>query len=408
MWSNLVQITGSKAPDWPTFTPTSQAALFAEVQIWIQALQDPTIWDHTSHLWLCHCLGFGMCVRKRGTDEWFLTLGHIEHLATLAWRVRLVKFAGHTFMVPLLPTSDFCDAYAWLVCADPDLWLAQPIRWVSPVGKFGLHRVVGQATSSSSSGASAPKRAKLASIAELPSECIGAAICVGDEVPVLTECANNAFAGFNEALLTRLLKFYGVDFAKGADLFDKIIAGAKQFGGMCGNDLVSALYRRVRPNPHTASHDDAFFESEILQGCFDASDVKQVQQYAESTKTAETKASSFEEKLRDYHRSCRPRSQAKAKASASVGRRLPKPAPGISQANAQAFLPPGGRLSKDAPNSRWLVVMRPHGTISRSWPCWGEVESLAKVCKWAWEHHTRLEGGACPHDWIQEARWQNS
>lgn len=404
---DLPKVSGrSSTPDWPTFTPTSQAALFAEVQVWLKALGDPSIWDGTSRLWLCHCMPLGFCVSMKGTDQWFLSLGHIEHVAVLGWRVRFEEVSGARFMIPVLPTGDLRDCYDWLVVVDAEQWLAQPIKWAAPCSKFHLHRFFGESSSGAASSASASTAApRLRSIVDLPAGCIGGAICIGGQVPVLVECANRAFDGFNEALLTRLLKLYSIELPKTADLFDKIMAGVKRFASRGDDDILAALYSRMRPNRHTASHDDAFFQSDIVQACFDASDVKLVQEFSENSKKSELAASSFQEKVVAYHRSRKPPSE-RPKAQKST--RLPKPQPGLSQADAQAYLPPGARMSRDVPNSRWLVVFKPHGTISRSWPCWGEIPALAKVCKWAWEHYSRLEQRECPHSWIAEARWQNS
>lgn len=36
----------------------------------------------------------------------------------------------------------------------------------------------------------------------------------------------------------------------------------------------------------------------------------------------------------------------------------------------------------------------------------GEIPSLAKVLKWAWEHYTRMEGHSCPHAWVAKTEWR--
>lgn len=159
----------------------------------------------------------------------------------------------------------------------------------------------------------------------------------------------------------------------------------------------------MQPSTHTASHDDAFFDSEAAKACFDASDLQQVDSFLESPKKCESKTPEFRAKVVDFARKTRPRRrEVKPKGQGSG------PKPNMTQAEAQAFLPPGARISKDVPNSRWLVVWRPYGTISRSWPCWGETASLAQVLKWAWEHAERVQGRRCPYDWVDSAQWRKS
>lgn len=274
----------------------------------------------------------------KGTDEWFLSLGHIEHVAVLGWRVRFVEAFGLRFMVPVLPSGDLREAYDWLVVVDAEKWLAQPIKWAAPASKLRGQRAIEGSSSSSASSSSGPSAALgLRSIVDLPDGCLGAVVCVGEPVSVLAECANKAFEGFNEALLTRLLKLYSVELPKGTDTFDKIIAGVKRFATRGDDDILVALYSRVRPNQHTASHDDAFFQSDIVQSCFDASDVKLVNEFSEGAKKSETAAVAFQEKVLAYHRSQAPSTKHKPEAKCV---RLPKPQPGLSQSDAQAYLPP--------------------------------------------------------------------
>lgn len=385
-----------KEPDWPTLSPLGQAVLYAEVQVWMQAADDPTVWDHLTDLWLSACLEVGMCVKKRATQEWFFSLGHIEHTAVLGWRARVVESGGSRFMVPVVASSasDIASSYAWLVVVDLGDWVCQPLRWVAPSFKFnlgsaGLSAGVGSASSSSAS----PARQGLA---EFRSECCGAAVCVGSEVPLVTALANIAFGNLNESLVTRLLKLAGVELKKGADFFEKLMAGMKKWSTLDDAGLALALYSRVQPSVHTTSHDDAFCSTDVAKGCFDASDMPQVDNFLESSKKCESKAPGFQAKVVDLVRKTRPRYREARNKPPSGG-----PRPDMSQAEAQVFLPVGARNSKDVPNSRWLVVWKPFGTISRSWPCWGDVNSLAQVLKWAWDHAEKM-GRKCPHEWIRQ------
>lgn len=207
--------------------------------------------------------------------------------------------------------------------------------------------------------------------------------------------------------MTRLLKHFELEFPKKADLFDKVMVGMRRWGTAAGEGKLEALYKRVNPAGQTGWHDNEFFSSEAVKGCFDASDLRQVEQFGESVKKSEHGSTSFEFKLVSFHRECAKR-EAGGRAKRPKFKRLPMPSHGVSQEEAQAFLPPGARLSRDVPNGRWLVVWKPFGSISRSWSFWGEIPSLAKVLKWAWEHYTRMEGHSCPHKWVAAAEWKNA
>ncbi len=66
------------------------------------------------------------------------------------------------------------------------------------------------------------------------------------------------------------------------------------------------------------------------------------------------------------------------------------------------YMPPTGRLYKVQAINYWTVVMKPEGTLSRSWNLYGEQRALGKCLRWCWEQATKMGAGECPWQWVKD------
>ena len=103
---------------------------------------------------------------------------------------------------------------------------------------------------------------------------------------------------------------------------------------------------------------------------------------------------------REEYRRAKPRAPQAARVKSAAKDKGPrkKPtaiSPTITEAEAQAMMPPGARLWKDEWNQRWQLAYKGTRIASRSFGLYGYTEAAKLVARAAWDYHT-LHGGEPP------------
>lgn len=150
--------------------------------------------------------------------------------------------------------------------------------------------------------------------------------------------------------------------------------------------------------------------------CFDRSDCEHVEKYAETMVEKKKKKNStshksmwqFTKVVSDARAKALARKQRTPRApkAASVSDRKINPQP-RDEEPAQRFVPPFAKVWKDMRENRWVVRLKPYGSLSRSWTVYGEIGAFGRCAAWSWHMNGMGGQGACPFPWVQEHEWRS-
>lgn len=208
--------TQSSQVSWPTFTPQSMAGPITE-QIAMNYCIRTNSWQSLSTAWLSSLFFPGILIQnKRRGSEWLFSLGAFGTSAALGWPVSIRSPPTGTEVMLQLPVT-FSDLQ-WVVCSDPEDWVAQEVRWLSP-----LH-------------AMARKRC------HETAQTIGTTD--GEPMPLTKLAAKTAFWNFTSAHLQRLAAHYEVPV--GHTLLSRISALVEHFLKPTPEEMLAILERRLQ------------------------------------------------------------------------------------------------------------------------------------------------------------------
>jgi hypothetical protein len=133
--ARLLDMAGPKPqPLWPTLTASSWLLLAADSVAWKAAMQEGR-WHEVSFTWLSGLMQEGTLVQRKGCGQQFLSLGEMGGTAALGWPVE--QGPGDTLRLKPIQQASGLE---WLVCFDPDDWLAQNVSVRSPLHRFATTR----------------------------------------------------------------------------------------------------------------------------------------------------------------------------------------------------------------------------------------------------------------------------
>ena len=398
----LKSVSGaSSKPAWTTLSPVSGIVQYADLAVWRDCLVSGA-WGQVNSSWLCHAMSCGMLVKRVGTSRFCWALGQYEHTAAIGWGTHEETIGGVRYYWPLCEKQGGECPYEWLICTNLKQWVCQPFVWRSPARQ--TDRTHAPATLASSGSSAGPPTTRF----------LCAAQAVGEPVPLLTACAMNAFKDFNELLFTRLCRVVGIPISSGSSFFEKLKLAMKHVvPSMSDEAMLELLHARCL---REETIDEGFFDIDEVKACYDPGDLREVEKAVETSR--DEVPQSFKDELvafgqevytsKAQHKSKKQRVKKELAVVSQLRRSVtPVEASQLTIDVARQCLPPSGaHICKDHVNNRWLVHHKPFGRLSRSWTCYGEVESYCRVACWAWQNHEAVTGETCPFEWIKVADWR--
>jgi hypothetical protein len=191
----LQQVVNKKAKtSWHSFSPATSVTLHCDLAV-EQYCKENNCFDLAPNCWLSYLLPQGKLIRRAGTKEWALSLGHYGN-AGLTWPLEQVTASMWRPATKVTPTM-----VRWAVVLDLEHWEGMDVRWRSP-----MHAHLG-----GKAGRGAKK--------VVPGICLEA---VGKAVPILKLMASGCFCGIPEAGLAKLIKHMGYEMPPSPSLFTKL------------------------------------------------------------------------------------------------------------------------------------------------------------------------------------------
>ena len=191
----LKTVVGTASPDWVSFSPLSQAQQFSDMALFRHCQQTPADWDRCDMSWLCSLASCGMLVRHVDRpDNWYWSLGSIEAGTAIGWETDVQKIGGVQLFFPRHAPVPGEKPYTWLCILSESEWLAQPVKWVSPMHVLAVSSARSRSTASASSGGAAAPKLPLCAAAD------------GEPIPLLQAAALTSFKGLTETLVRELAK----------------------------------------------------------------------------------------------------------------------------------------------------------------------------------------------------------
>ena len=385
---------------------------------------------HQNIIWLSVLLHEGIFFRPPDVDKWFMSLGPVQGTATLGWPCDVQISGGVTFVSPSGSVHSFADL-SWFVLTDPSNWKALDASWVSPAKAQLL------------SGGIAQTSIKAAAR--------------GGEKSLMEVCAAKAFFRLGLLAVRALCGDQGVTNIGGESLFSHLKALVQHVLGCTDEECMAILEQRLAAP--TSQYSDLLKDDAVAE-CLGDGDQAIYKAYVEADpEHAEFSAGGFHHDRGDFRSEYKAKRQSLAKnavrssSASSTGtdvamlgaaaggptglalaagsgrgkgrgkgrgmlkkgteapeapqekvrlRAIPWPT-SLTHDFAMSLLPPRGRISQDAANNRWLGELRPHGTVSRSWPLYGESQALVLVASQLWAWHSAATGDDCPWQDMLEA-----
>ncbi len=355
-WKALVT---KEKPSWPSWTAQSGQVLFPEMALMLQCKKEND-WQRASTAWLSILLEPGTIVQDPRSHKWFLSLGHVSAKAAMAWPLEL--HCIRTKRAFRLCTTTTLQDLHWLLVTNIDEWQAWDHDWCSPVGL-------------------AARVAHKGALQE-------GLLCMvrGEPKPLLRLAAEKAFWRLPFIPIRKLCQHFAVQAEDGQDLFSCLLALMSLCLPEASEEKLLDLLEARLVNPHFTSSE--FLTDPVLSDVFDDDDNKLLQSFFDEEKAKKQVATDFHTHFlekRGAGKNRKPR-----------GKTVKWPA-NLTRDFAKSHAPPGGQIQKDTFNNSWQGSYQPYGTFSRSWPLYGEKESLKQVLTQLWIWHKRSKGEDCPY-----------
>lgn len=358
--------SSSSTAAWPSFTAQTSACLYAELAVMMECHreQNAALADSS---WLSGLLEPGIVVRRLGSDQLFMSLGPIQGHAALGWPCKRFVQGVETWF-ELKPDATRSDL-TWLVVTSLPQWRAFATEWSSPLFQQLYAKKDGRCIT------------------------LRARSC---EKELLTVAANMAFWKLQLPFMKRLYGYLQADGVAGETLFAYVHAlVAHVLPDLDAQEIAEILEARLMQRKFAKSE---LLQEQCVADVFEADKESNIlEKHLEYSRPAAMEFEEFHSALVKMRAKAGAKTGGKAKAAAKAARPKKVAWPtSLTQAYANSLAPPGCHISKDGANQRWLGCMRPHGTISRSWPLYGERVALSLVLSSLWTWHRQLTGAECP------------
>ena len=191
----LKTVVGTASPDWVSFSPLSQAQQFSDMALFRHCQQTPADWQRCDMSWLRLLALCGMLVRHVDRPgNWYGFLGSIEAGAAIGWETGVKKVGAIQVFFPRQAPVPQEKPYTWLCILSESEWLAQPVKWVSPMHVLAVSSTRSRSTAPASSGGTAAPKLPLCAAAD------------GEPIPLLQAAALTSFKCLAETLVRELAK----------------------------------------------------------------------------------------------------------------------------------------------------------------------------------------------------------
>lgn len=379
----LMEISGHGPPKWQTFSSESRFAREMDLAVF-RHCHGSNRWHGVDTAWFASLLGKKYVVRRKGTQERFLSLGHVQATGAIGWPMASEGGLLH-IRQDVVP-----DDLQLMVCLDPTEWEVLPVDWWSPLRNAQFH---------------GPEHT-----------CVGIACRPkGDWQELLVTCAWDAFFDLPVPALKIICALPSVRcattetglFGVLRDLINTLLPQATE------EEKIAILQKRLVGE--SRSLPDIFKDPEMLE-VFDEDDQKMVQEMIKEDERETETRKKFMEKL---HAHVKSQSSGAAASSSNGGRRAPKRPRTSRPANpyvppawswsvtptaeqAQLMVPRGCTISQDTIANRWKAAHPIMGTISRAWLRYGVMESLHECLMQLWRWEIMCTGTTCPVEGLFE------
>lgn len=249
------------------------------------------LWLRYDQLDTCMLMLLGLMVRPlsaggpasaRRPEDFVLVLGAVERVAVLAWTCDLHLVGSQCLRRPrsMRPRHSGDLPYQWLVVTHPDEWEAVPIKWLPPVAQVWRQHVhalagsTGAAASSSSSSASREHTplAAGAFIQEVEEPC-----------SLLEVAAQQGFRGLGVTALRSLARYFKLELKQSASMFDVLMALVRHALPGASEEDIALILARYTQAEYPGQED--LMSSEAMKECFGPGDAKELDNFAESSKS---------------------------------------------------------------------------------------------------------------------------
>lgn len=323
-----------------------------------------------------------LALRREGTSEWYMGLGHQHGIVVIAWRC-VPSFTGTVltgFALDMERSPEF------LLVADTK-WFAVTVRWCSP------------------SSAVAMKRISPASATNNPA--ISCQV-VGQPRRLMEEAAMHAFWEISGAGLKAICRFMGLkpdsqqtDFDRVWSLIEKICPK------MPAHQILSVMELRGRKK--TQLDDLLMFEE--AEDLIDDQDKKSFDDFKKNIEGSNRSSAEFWQSFERKRSAVRAGAAQRGNraASSAMGqfknhqgkaiKRCTFPESSISQPEAQLLFPSPVRIYEDRANNRWQGYWPGFCSRSRHFHLHGHVNGLRQLLQWAWQERLDRDGvpvSQCP------------
>ena len=267
---NLHGISSKGNATWKTCTALSGAKDFAHMALFAHC-RSTGVWELAESCWFSCLLPAGTLCRRKCTQQWFMSLGDVEHAAVLLWGVEIGTYDGDDFFRPRGFDSRIPASYYWDVVLNTGAdfgWEVLPVSWCGPA-YFAAHR----------------KRAMMSALADAgepgkqpaghgpPFKGVMARK-VGEPVGPLQAAAKEAFYNINFETFKKLAKVLRIATPDGVGTIFKVLVAliTEYLPTITEVELLKILDKR-RLQQHV---DAEFYYCDAIQAAFSESDLKEV------------------------------------------------------------------------------------------------------------------------------------
>lgn len=312
--------------------------------------------------------GAGVGGPTPGVDEQtlFVSLGAVQGHAAIGWPCRMCIARSQVWFA--IDTSAGPGDVRWMSVCELAGWHAYDSEWSSPLFQQ-LY---------------AKSDARFITIRK-KTECL----------PILSVAARNAFWRLPVHTMKRLTIYLGIGTVSGEGLYVYLNALVRH--ALAGHDEES--FEEILSPRLAAQHKQKsdLLQDECVAQIFETDkETNILEDHLAASKIAKQTFGDYREAFFRERTSRQPKGNSKEKARTLRPKAVAWPTL-LSQEFANSLVPPEARISKDPSNQRWLGVVRPHGTISRSWPLYGEVGSLRIGLRALWGCHGDLSRTRLSH-----------
>ena len=332
----------------------------------------------------------GMVVRKKGQQDWQLSLGHCHGMAVVCWPLRASTVHQQAALQPDVSQS---SSYTWLLVSDSEDYEALPVEFKSPAHLDHLQRT------STTSGASSSSNA-LGYVVEKFQGMI--AMQCGPPSSVLKVCAMEGFRGISASMLRQLCQDVGLEYEQ---IMSSLKIVFRAIEHICGAQSPSEMLAKLSKRQSLSSVGHDFWQHEEVQEALPTADQKIISDFADVCKVNLREETEFNEIKDNLKKTSKSEAKDKikvAKANGTLTGKITEVPNIMHEEDARKYAPPGWKIYKSRKDNRWRVVHKDLPHVSRCWTVHGETRALAMCLQHAWSFHAKISKESCPYKWILE------